>query len=211
MASRRDGTLPPWIVEASGESTRQQFVRWFNLIWEKGDPANFNEDVFASRSVLVDPLGASWGSKQAADMFRHLFRYFPSLRGEVISWGSNDREIFVNWRFKIAPSNGAKPLLVPVVDKFGFIDGRVSWRLAYFDLITLFGYLSKTYGLCNLVMFLWSSVKQSRKGGGTVFLPRLLLNLVSGIFHGYTGIPPLRVSPASVPRGSAPDPKTRVS
>ncbi len=32
LTTRRDGTVPPWVVEGSSDSPAQQFVEWFNAI-----------------------------------------------------------------------------------------------------------------------------------------------------------------------------------
>lgn len=181
LKRRKDGIVPPWIVEGCRRSASAQFVEWFDDIWHTCEPSNFNEDIFTKQTVLIDPLMISKGAKQAADSFRLLFKCFPDLRGEVISWAANDREIFINWRFKIVQAGSGRVFLLPVVDKFGFKDGRVSWRLAYFDIIALLGYLSKVYGLHNLIKFLLQSSWQARKTAGKLLLPRMVWNLASGL------------------------------
>jgi hypothetical protein len=181
---RSDHQLPPWIT--GGDPTKspyEQYVEWFNGIWHTGDPSTWNETVFTNLAVMIDPSGVSKGAKQAAAGFLLLFKYFPELRGEVVSWAANDREIFINWRFQIIRKKNKTPLLVPVVDKFCFKDGRVSFRLANFDIMTFIGYLSETYGLDQLIDFLSANSKQAEKTGGIQRLPSIIWNLFKGLFY----------------------------
>jgi hypothetical protein len=184
VATRWDsGKLPPWIEGGDHrKSPSEQYVEWFNGIWHTGDPTTWNEHVFTERAVMIDPSGISTGAKQAAANFLLLFKFFPGLRGEVVSWAANDREILINWRFQLLRKGNKTPLLVPVIDKFCFVKGKVSFRLAYFDIITFIGYLSQTYGLDQLTDFLIASFRQSEKTGGIQRLPTMLWNLVSGLF-----------------------------
>ena len=183
VSLREDGTLPSWMVPGSGKAPVEQYVEWFNGIWHTGDPSTWNEQVFTHLAVMIDPSGISTGAKQAAATFLLLFKYFPALRGEVVSWAANDREIIVNWRFEILPRGSKTPLLVPVVDKFCFVKGRVSFRLANFDIITLVGYLSENYGLDHVLDFLSEYASQAEKTGGVQLLPRMLGNLLKGLFY----------------------------
>src|SRR5579862_2206807 len=144
VGTRSDGTIPEWIVEGSTKSPCEQFVEWFNAIWHTGDPSLWGPSVFTHDAVMIDPSGISKGANQAAASFLLLFKYFPDLRGEVVSWAANEREIFINWRFSVHQRGENRPLLVTVVDKFSFVDGRVSFRLAYYDIITFAGYLAET-------------------------------------------------------------------
>lgn len=183
VGRRRDCTIPEWIdVAESSKSPAEQYVEWFNGIWHTGDPSGWGPEVFTNQAVMMDPSGISKGAKQAADSFTLIFKYFPELRGEVVSWAANDREILINWRFKIQRAGRTTLFLVPVVDKFCFVDGRVSFRLATFDLITFVGYLSENYGQDQLFEFLWAYFWQAGKTGGIVLLPRMLLNFVKGGF-----------------------------
>lgn len=175
--------FPPWTDENPPKSHSQQYVEWFNGIWHTGDPHLWSEQVFTDRAVMIDPSGVSTGAKQAADSFLLLFKYFPGLRGLVVSWASNDREIIINWRFQIIRKGNNAPFLVPVIDKFCFKDGRVSFRLANYDIITLLGYLSQTYGVDQLVDFLKADSRQATKTGGIQRLPSILWNLVSGLLY----------------------------
>lgn len=177
---------PPWIrpeSDAKGISAMQQYVEWFNGIWHTGDPSSWSEEVFTDRAVLIDPSGISIGAKQAAANFLLLFKYFPGLRGLVVSWAANDREIIINWRFQIVRKGNKPPFLVPVIDKFCFLDGHVSFRLANFDILTLLGYLSETYGADQLLDFLKANSKLAAKTGGIQRLPGIALNLLSGLFY----------------------------
>lgn len=182
VATRNDGTIPPWFKPGSPISPIQQYVEWFNGIWHSGDPSSWNETVFTTRAVMIDPTGFSVGAKQAAASFLLLFKYYPELRGEVVSWCANNREIFLNWRFCVKPRDGSAPLLVPVVDKFCFLDGRVSHRLAYFDILTLIGYLAENYGQSQLTDFLRASIVRAEATGGIQNVPRLIWTLVKGLF-----------------------------
>jgi hypothetical protein len=182
-ASRRvDGSKIPWLDPCSDKSAMEQYVEWFNTIWHTGDPSGWNSTIFTNQAVMIDPSGISKGAKQAAEQFLLLFRYFPELRGEVVSWAANEREIFINWRFRILPRGSKTPILVSVVDKFCFADGRVSFRLANFDIITLTGYLSKYFGQDQLYDFLQATFLNAEKTGGIQSLPQMLGNLLLGLF-----------------------------
>lgn len=185
-----DGVLPPWLRdrdekedELHNVSPMQKYVEWFNGIWHTGDPSSWSEEVFIDRAVLIDPSGISIGAKQATANFLLLFKYFPGLRGLVVSWAANDREIIINWRFQILRKGNKQPFLVPVIDKFCFLKGHVSFRLANFDIVTLLGYLSETYGADQLLDFLKASSKMAAKTGGIQRLPGIAMNLLSGLFY----------------------------
>jgi hypothetical protein len=180
--TRSDGTIPPWIDTTSTKPPVEQYVEWFNGIWHSGDPSDWTSSIFTSGAVLIDPSGRSTGAEWAAATFIRLFRYFPDLRGEVVSWAANERELFINWRFKIQRRGNRTPLLVAVVDKFCFVDGRISFRLANFDIITLAGYLSENFGADQVYEFLAESIWQAPKTGGMQLLPGILWNLIKGIF-----------------------------
>src|SRR5207244_7702865 len=120
MGTRSDGTIPEWSVEGSEKSPVEQYVEWFNGIWHTGDPSSWSAECFTPDAVMIDPAGISRGARQAAANFVLVFEYFPDLRGEVVSWAANDRELLINWRFRIVPKGSKTPLLVAVIDKFSF-------------------------------------------------------------------------------------------
>jgi len=185
IGRRRDGTLPPWMKNADPNrysSPAQCYVEWFNGIWHTGDPSSWDATVFTSDAVMIDPTGISRGAQQAADNFVRLFQFYPELRGEVVSWAANDREIFINWRFKIIRKGNKAPLLVAVVDKFCFVDGLVSFRLAYFDLISFAGYLSENFGGDHLLDYLRLAMRAALETGGIQSLPRTIWSFLQGIF-----------------------------
>lgn len=165
-------------------TTPEDYVIWFNDIWQKGDPTQWGPHVFTSDAVMIDSTGTSRGPQAAASDFLLLFKYFPNLRGEVISWADNDSEILINWRFVVANDR-----TVPVVDKFSFVKGKVSFRLAYFDTITLLSYLAENFGSGDLVDYMVDRFWRSAGGGGILFLPGLLWALLRGVFK-WTEIPP---------------------
>jgi hypothetical protein len=179
---RSDGTIPEWIDEASTKTPAEQFVEWFNYIWHTGDPSFWGPSIFTADAIMIDPSGVYKGAKQTAGLFLLLFRFFPDLRGEVVSWAANEREIFINWRFALLQNENSKPLLVTVVDKFCFADGRISFNLAYYDVITLASYLAETAGQDQLFDFLFHNLRQARASGGMQFLPRMLRNFAKGLF-----------------------------
>jgi choline dehydrogenase-like flavoprotein len=197
--SWEDGRYPPWIVTGSKKSPIEQYVEWFNGIWHTGDPSSWNREVFTNTATTIDPSGITRGADECAANFLTLFKFFPELRGEVVSWCANDREIFINWRFRIkntrdrlpigpitqvlSDQNAGRDFLVPVLDKFCFVEGHVSYRLAYFDIITLIGYLSDNYGGDELYDFLIQYLWQSVFTGGVALLPRMLINLFLGAFY----------------------------
>lgn len=197
--------FPPWIDKDSPKSPSQQYVEWFNGIWHTGDPSLWNRDVFTNTATTIDPSGITRGADGCAANFTLLFKYFPELRGEVVSWAANDREILINWRFVIPnkrdrlpigpitqylhDQQGDRDFLVPVVDKFCFSEGKVSFRLATFDVITFIGYLSDNYGGSELYDFLIAYFWQSTFGGGVALLPRMIVNLLLGLFYWPT-LPP---------------------
>jgi len=174
---------PPWIKPDSNKSSALQYVEWFNGIWHTGDPSSWNATVFTPDAVMIDSSGTSRGAKPAADRFLLIFKFFPGLRGEVVSWAANDREIILNWRFQVLKRGNQGSFLVPVVDKFSFVNGRVSFRVAYFDLATFIGYLSQTYGIDQITDFLIASFKQSAGNGGIQSLPSIIRNLLGGLFY----------------------------
>jgi hypothetical protein len=199
-ACRNDGTFPPWVTEGDpSKSPCQQYVEWFNYIWNTGDPSQWGPTVFTNNAVTIDPSGMTTGAEECASNFLMLFRFFPELRGEVVSWSVNDRELFINWRFRI-PNNvkgrlpvgpitqslqeqqGGRDFLVPVIDKFCFVDGRVSFRAAYFDVISLVGYLSENFSANQLYDYLIGWTWKSLTSGGIPFLPKMLINLFLGLF-----------------------------
>jgi hypothetical protein len=182
VGTRSDGTIPEWIDETSTKTPAEQFVEWFNYIWHSGDPSLWGTSIFTADAVMIDPSGVYKGAKHTAALFLLLFRFFPDLRGEVVSWAANEREIFINWRFARLGKVNSKPLLVTVVDKFCFSDGRVSFNLAYYDVITLASYLAESAGQDQLFDFLLHNLRQSRALGGMQFLPRMLRNFAKGLF-----------------------------
>jgi hypothetical protein len=189
VGTRKDGSIPPWMQDSGDDPERgrlispsQRYVEWFNGIWHTGDPSSWDATVFTQNAVMIDPTGISKGAQQAAASFIRLFDFYPELRGEVVSWAANDREIFINWRFKIIQRDNQAPLLVAVVDKFCFVDGRVSYRLAFFDLISFAGYLSATFGSEQLVEYLTLSLRAARATGGVQSLFTTLRSFVKGIF-----------------------------
>jgi hypothetical protein len=178
-----NGQYAPWFDPNSNKSSALQYVEWFNGIWHTGDPSSWNATVFTPDAVMIDSSGSSRGAKPAADRFLLIFKFFPGLRGEVVSWAANDREIIINWRFQVLKRGGQGSFLVPVVDKFCFVNGRVSFRIAFFDLAAFIGYLSQTYGVDQITDFLLASFKQSAGNGGIQSLPYIVWNLLGGLFH----------------------------
>lgn len=175
--------VPPWYKSDSPKPPAEQYVDWFNGIWHTGDPSQWNAKVFTSTATMIDPTGVSVGAQQAADNFKLIFKYYPELRGEVVSWAANEREIFINWRFKVKSKKDGTPLLVPVLDKFCFDTGRVSFRQAYFDIPSLIGYLSANYGHDHLFDFLRATMKHALATGGVQQIPYILWRFISGIFY----------------------------
>jgi hypothetical protein len=90
----------------------------------------------------------------------------------------------INWRFVV--SNGR---MVPVIDKFSFVNGLVSFRQAYFDTTTFLSYLAENYGSGPLVDYFEDRYLRSTQGGGILYLPGLLWALLKGIFL-WSTIPP---------------------
>jgi hypothetical protein len=89
----------------------------------------------------------------------------------------------INWRFEVVRGKNAAPQLVPVLDKFCFVDGRVSFRLAYFDLVSLASYLSERFGQDHLLDYLGASSRNAMSTGGIQSLPRTIWNLIRGAFR----------------------------
>ena len=193
VAKRHDGTLPSWIDPGSKLTPNEQYVEWFNGIWHTGDPSLWNESVFTNTAVMIDPTGTWRGAEQSASTFQILFKYFPELRGEVVSWAANDREIIINWRFRIRQRGSETPLLVPVIDKFCFRDGRVSYRLAFFDILTFVGYMTNYYGQGQVTDYLKESIGYAEKSGGVENVPRLFLRVIKGLFVWPTRTPTLHL------------------
>ena len=158
--------------------TPLDFVEWFDSLWHTGDPSQWGPQVFTQDAVMIDSTGTSTGANQAAADFLLLFKYFPSLRGEVISWAHNDREILLNWRFIVT-----NDIHVPVIDKFSFVKGLVSFRMAYFDTMSLLSYLAENHGSGPLVDYFMDRFWESERGLEVLFVPKLIWALLKGIFH----------------------------
>lgn len=157
-------------------TTPAEYVAWFNGLWHTGDPSGWGPEVFTSDAIMLDPTGTSTGAEAAAADFLLLFKYFPDLRGEVMSWGHNGTEIFINWRFVVG-----KGINCPVVDKFSFGGGLVSYRQAYFDTMTLLAYLIENHGSGPLVDYFLDRFAREAGGKEVLFLPELLKALVTGV------------------------------
>jgi hypothetical protein len=193
VGTRHDGTLPSWIDPNSKLSPIQQYVEWFNGIWHMGDPSLWNESVFTNTTTIIDPTGIWKGPQEAASTFQILFKYFPELRGEVVSWAANDREIMINWRFMVKQRGSDTPQLVPVLDKFCFRDGCVSYRLAFFDILTFVGYMTNYYGQGQVTDYLKECVEYAESSGGIESIPRLIVRLIKGLFVWPPKTPTLRI------------------
>jgi hypothetical protein len=165
--------------------TPLDYVKWFHHLWNVGDPSGWGPQVFTPTAIMLDPAGTSTGADAAASDFLLLFKYFPNLRGEVVSWARNEREIMINWRFVVTKSR-----LCPVVDKFSFIDGKVSYRQAYFDTVMLLGYLAENFGSGAVVDYFGDRFMSAEAGSGVLFLPALAWTFVKGLFL-WSDIPPL--------------------
>jgi hypothetical protein len=199
-AKRNDGSWPPWVEEGDPRKTPcEQYVEWFNYIWNNGDPSQWDATVFTNNAVNIDPSGMTTGAEESALNFIMLFRYFPELRGEVVSWGTNETELFINWRFRIPnkvkgrlpigpitqtlqEQQGGRDFLVPVIDKFCFVDGRVSYRAAYFDIFTLIGHLSNNFSANQLYDYLIAWTWKAFTSGAVPFLLKVFTNLFLGLF-----------------------------
>ena len=209
VGRRKDGTIPPWMEDEEGADAErrrhltpsERYVEWFNGLWHTGDPDTWNATVFTNDSVMIDPTGISRGAKQAANNFILLFKYYPELRGEVVSWAANDREIFINWRFRIVRDDKQSAFMVPVTDKFCFSDGRVSFRLAYFDLATLSGYLAELFGQDHLLDYLIASLRNAESTGGIESLPSILWSLTKGLFRWFPATTTSGLNAISKPGG----------
>ncbi len=169
------GELDEHIRDGPWGDTPAQFIEWFAKLWSKGDPSEWGAKVFTTDAVMLDPVGRSIGAETAAADFELLFHHFPDLRADVVSWARNDREILINWRFRVQSD-----LTCPVVDKFSFRNGLVSFRQAYFDPMMLLGYLARHYGFAPFIDYYQRRFLRGLRGGGVLFLPRILLSLAIG-------------------------------
>ena len=158
-------------------NTPQDYVEWFDRLWHTGDPSGWGPEVFTPNAIMLDPAGTSTGAAAAANDFLLLFQYFPNLRGEVVSWSRNNTEIFINWRFVVT-----KKRVCPVIDKFSFQGGLVSYRQAYFDTVMLLGYLAENFGSGNVVDYFVDRFVNELGGSGVLFLPGLLVTFIRGLF-----------------------------
>jgi len=158
--------------------TPYDYVRWFDTIWHTGDPSGWGPEVFTRDAVMIDSTGITHGGDRAASDFLLLFQYFPDLRGEVVSWSHNNTEIFINWRF-VVRSN----LHIPVIDKFSFVDGLVSFREAYFDITMLLSYLTENFGSGPMYDFFMDRYWRSETTGGLFFVPGLVWAIIKGLFR----------------------------
>jgi len=157
--------------------TAYDYVRWFDTIWHTGDPSGWGPEVFTRDTVMIDSSGVSYGADRAASDFLLLFHYFPDLRGEVVSWSHNNTEIFINWRFVVRAN-----LTVPVIDKFSFNKGLVSFRQAYFDITMFLSYLTENFGSGAMADYFFDRFWRSQTTGGVLFIPGLLWALLKGLF-----------------------------
>jgi hypothetical protein len=164
--------------------TPADYVAWFDKLWHTGDPSGWGPQVFTWNAIMLDAAGTSVGGAAAANDFLLLFQYFPDLRGEVMSWSHNDTEIFINWRFVVK-----KTLVCPVIDKFSFKGGLVSYRQAYFDTVMLLSYLAENYGSGPVVDYFVDRFVRASSGSGVLFMPSLLWAFAKGLFR-WTSIPP---------------------
>src|SRR6185436_6955730 len=164
--------------------TAEDYVQWFNRLWQTGDPSGWGPQDFTADAVMIDATGTSTGAAQAASDFLLLFQYFPNLRGEVVSWARNDTEIMINWRFLPSANHS-----VPVIDKFSFRGGLVSFRQAYFDTFNFLSYLAEQCGSGPLVDYFIDRFVRSQTGRGFLFTPGLVWALLKGVFL-WSGIPP---------------------
>lgn len=159
-------------------NTPQDYVEWFDRLWHTGDPSAWGPEVFTPNAIMLDAAGTSTGAAAAANDFLLLFKYFPNLRGEVVSWSRNDTEIFINWRFVVT-----KKRICPVIDKFSFTGGLVSYRQAYFDTVMLLGYLAENFGSGNVVDYFVDRFTNELRGTGVLFAPGLILTFIQGLFY----------------------------
>lgn len=165
-------------------TTPLSYVEWFHNLWQTGDPSGWGPEVFTPNAIMLDPAGTSTGADAAASDFLLLFKYFPDLRGEVVSWAANDTEIFINWRFMIT-----KTRLCPVIDKFSFADGLVSYRQAYFDTVMLLSYLAENFGSGDVVDYFVDRFIRATGGSGALFGPGLAWAFAQGLFY-WSSVPP---------------------
>lgn len=179
-------------------STPQDYVEWFDRLWHKGDPSGWGPEVFTPNAIMLDAAGTSVGAAAAANDFLLLFKYFPELRGEVVSWSRNNTEIFINWRFVVT-----KKRLCPVIDKFSFNGGLVSYRQAYFDTVMLLGYLSENFGSGRVVDYFIDRFMNELGGSGVLFIPGLLWTFIQGLFY-------WSIVPLDPPTGLTPVPGNRL-
>lgn len=179
------GPLDTHLANPRWGTTPLDYVSWFDGLWHGGDPSQWGPEVFTSDAVMIDPTGTSIGAGPAASDFLLLFQHFPDLRGEVVSWSANDIEVMINWRFVVA-----KGRVCPVVDKFSFVHGLVSFRQAYFDTMMLLSYLAENFGSAPLTDYFIDRFWRTTSGGfGVLFVPSLIKAIATGLFH-WPHIPP---------------------
>lgn len=171
------GPLDTNVANPRWGKTPEDYVEWFNRLWHTGDPSGWGPEVFTPNAIMLDPAGTSTGAAPAANDFLLLFKYFPNLRGEVMSWSRNENEIFINWRFVVT-----KRRECPVIDKFSFQNGLVSYREAYFDTVMLLGYLAENFGSGNVVDYFMDRFVNELGGSGVLFAPSLIATFVKGLF-----------------------------
>ena len=83
--------------------------------------------------VLVQPLSRDlFGKAEARKTFAKTLKRFPGVCGTVHGHAiSDDLHLYIDWTLR-APIGG-RMIAVPIIDKFWFLDGLVSKRIAYFD------------------------------------------------------------------------------
>jgi hypothetical protein len=174
ITERSDGSRPPWVEERSGKPAAQQFVEWFNGIWQSGDTNGWNAAAFTADAVAIDPWGVSEGPQEAAATLLRLLRHFPELRGEVTAWAANGDELFVDWRLRLRRDPDRPPLLTTVADRFRFDDGRISFRQSNFDIVNVTTYLAEAGHRGEIYEFFAESLDQRTAEGAPRIVPRTL-------------------------------------
>jgi hypothetical protein len=134
----------------------KDFERWHSAIWKwPVDPANFGAAVFTPTCVMegprerdrIGPVNSKIippANVRAANFFWLVFKTYPKLSGEHISWAYNDTQVFINWCF--VTTKGREELRVPALDVFCIDGGKVAYRLTEFDMNNLQEALKTAYG-----------------------------------------------------------------
>jgi hypothetical protein len=134
-STRPTMTIAPEPDESLEESTVADFVRRFATIWASPDPDALNGLVHPYNEFNQPMEPPVHGHREAAAFWRRLLTLIPDVRGEVISWGTRGKHVYLE--FRMFGTLGGKPIEWVVLDRMVLEVGRFRQRIAYFNPLPL--------------------------------------------------------------------------